>query len=70
MLGRKEPIPTKAIAVALAGAIAAITARPAFLRSPQGPVTASTVATADTPGHTGFVTPSYPAFRIEDALSR
>jgi hypothetical protein len=64
MLGRKEH--TVAIAVGLAGAIAAITTRPATLRSPQGP---STVATG-MPGRAGSVAPPYPAFRIEDALSR
>jgi hypothetical protein len=68
MLGQKEHTLTKPIVVALAGAVAAITARPAYLASAQKPVSASIITTAGTPGHT--VAPSYPAFRIEDALSR
>ena len=67
MLGQKEHTLTKAIVIALAGAVAAIAARPAYLGSAQKPVSAS-ITTAGTPGHTAA--PSYPAFRIEDALSR
>ena len=66
MLGQKEHTLTKAFAVALAGAIAAITARPAILRLLQGPATVAT----GTPGNAGTVAPPYPAFRIEEALSR
>jgi hypothetical protein len=53
MLGRKEHTLTKAFAVALAGAIAAITARPAILRLLQGPATVAT----GTPGQVGTVAP-------------
>jgi hypothetical protein len=66
MLGQKEHTLTWALAVTLAGAITAITARPAILRLPQG----QSIAATGTPGHAGSVTPPYPAFRIEDALSR
>jgi hypothetical protein len=67
MLGQKEHTLTKAIVIALAGAVAAIAARPAYLGSAQKPVSASATTTG-APGHT--VAPFYPAFRIEDALSR
>jgi hypothetical protein len=53
MLGQKEHTLTKAFAVALAGAIAAITARPAILRVLQGPATVAT----GTPGQVGTVAP-------------
>ena len=68
MLGQKEHTLTKAIVIALAGAVAAIAARPAYLGSAQKPVSASAITTAGAPRHT--VAPFYPAFRIEDALSR
>ncbi len=66
MLKRKEHTLTRAIAVTLAGVIAAITTRPAILRSPQGPATVAT----GMPGRANSVAPPHPAFRIEDALSR
>ena len=70
MLGQKEHTLTRAIAIALAGAVAAIATWPGYLGSAQEPVPTSTITTAGTPGRTGIATPSYPAFRIEDALSR
>jgi hypothetical protein len=66
MLGHKEHTLTRAIAVTLAGAITAVTVWPAVLRLAPGPPAVATAA----PGHASSVAPPYPAFRIEDALSR
>jgi hypothetical protein len=70
MIKRQEYAFANAIGVALIGAAAgAIAARPALLGSVPARLP-TTTATASTPERAAVVAPAYPAFRIDDALSR